>query len=91
MKESVLLFVKAMYAPVTPFVKRLRAFEKVELKPGEKKTVCFMLSEKDFTYVDRNYKTVKLPGSYKILVDDLQCEIEYESKEDCSGYQPNLS
>lgn len=76
-KESVLLFLKAMYAPVTPFVKRLRAFEKVELKPGEKKTVHFMLSEEDFTYVDRNYKTVKLPGSYKILVEDLQCEIEY--------------
>jgi len=75
--ESVLLFVKALYAPVTPFVKRLRNFTKVYLKSGEKKTVEFMLTEEDFTYVDLNFKTTVLKGSYNILIDKLECDIQY--------------
>lgn len=75
--ESVLLFVKSLYAPVTPFVKRLRNFTKVYLKTGEKKTVEFMLTEEDFTYVDLNFKTTVLNGKYKILIDKLECDLEY--------------
>lgn len=71
--ESVLLFLKVLYAPITPFVKRLRQFEKVFLKPNEKKTVEFILSEEDFTYVDVNYKTAHLPGDYKVLINNLEC------------------
>ena len=33
--ESVLLFVRALYCPVTPFVKRLRKFKKVHIGKGE--------------------------------------------------------
>lgn len=75
--ESVLLFVKALYAPVTPFVKRLRNFTKVYLKAGEKKTVEFTLTEEDFTYVDLNFKTTVLYGKHKILIDKLECDLEY--------------
>lgn len=75
--ESVLLFVKALYAPVTPFVKRLRNFAKVYLKAGEKKTVEFTLTQEDFTYVDLNFKTTVLNGQYKILIDKLECDLEY--------------
>ena len=74
--ESVLLFVKALYAPVTPFVKRLRSFKKVYIKAGEKVTVDFTLDDGDFTYVDLDCKTVKLPGKYKILIDKLDRDIE---------------
>lgn len=75
--ESVLLFVKALYAPITPFVKRLRNFSKVYLRTGEKKTVEFLLTEEDFTYVDLNFKTTVLNGQYKILIDKLECNLEY--------------
>lgn len=75
--ESVLLFVKALYAPITPFVKRLRNFKKVYLKKGEKKTVKFLLTEEDFTYVDLDFKTTVLNGDYKILIDKLECDLEY--------------
>ena len=33
-------------------VRELKAFEKVFLKSGEKKTVCFKLSGRDFAYYD---------------------------------------
>ena len=38
-KESVLLFSSDLIASLTPDIRRLRAFEKVELQPGETKTV----------------------------------------------------
>ena len=72
--ESVLLFLKVLYAPITPFVKRLRQFEKVYLNPGEEKTVQFTLRNDDFTYVDINYKQAHLPGDYKVLIDNFECE-----------------
>ena len=51
-------------------------FEKVLIKKGEKKTVTFNLTEGDFTYVDENYKTRILRGTHKILIEDLDAEIE---------------
>ncbi len=73
--ESVLLFVKMMHCPITPFAKKLRKFQKVNLKPGEKKTVEFFLQDEDFTYIDANMKTVKNTGEHKILIENLECSI----------------
>lgn len=74
--ESVLLFVKMMCCPITPFVKKLRKFAKVNLLPGQKKTVSFTLTDEDFTYIDFDMKPAKNKGTHKILVDTLECEIE---------------
>jgi len=75
--ESVLVFVRTMYCPVTPFVKKLRAFDKVLLKCGEKKTVNFTLTEEDFTYIDFDMKTAVSHGKQKIMVEDMEVLIEY--------------
>ena len=74
--ESVLLFVKMMYCPITPFVKKLRKFSKVNLKPSEKKTVEFTLTDEDFTYIDVNMKTAVNKGEHKIFIDTLECSVE---------------
>lgn len=74
--ESVLLFVKMMYCPITPFVKKLRKFTKVNLKPAEKKTVEFILTDEDFTYIDHNMKTAVNRGEHKIFIDTLKCSVE---------------
>ncbi len=73
--ESVLLFLQTLYAPITPFVKQLRKFAKVHLEPGERKQVVLQLTGEDFTYVDRDYKRSKLSGEYKIMIDDLECNV----------------
>ena len=75
--ESVLLFVKMMHCPITPFVKKLRKFKKVNLKPGDKKQVEFTLDSADFTYIDKDMKTAVNRGAHKILVDNLECSFEY--------------
>lgn len=75
--ESVLLFVKMMHCPITPFVKKLRSFKKVNLKPGDKKQVSFTLDSSDFTYIDKNMQTAVNHGTHKVLVDNLECSFEY--------------
>lgn len=51
-KESVLLFSTDMYATCTPDVRRLREFTKVDLAPGETKTVTFTLPATELAFVD---------------------------------------
>ncbi len=72
--EAVLLFLKAYYTRTTPFVKRLRRFEKVHLKKGERKTVQFTLNKEDFTYIDVDYSTDYSDGEHAVMVDNLTCE-----------------
>jgi beta-glucosidase len=72
------MFVRATWCPISPFEKRLRKFDKVFLKKGDKKTVEFTLTDEDFSYVDEDYKTVKHNGEHKLLVEGLECIVNFE-------------
>lgn len=72
-KEVVHLFTSDLYASsVTPDVKRLRRFEKIELKPGESKTVTFALNPADLSYVGRDGKTLLEAGDFEVMVEKLK-------------------
>ncbi len=78
-KESVLLYTSQMYASIAPDFKRLRAYDKINLKPGESKTVTFKLTSKDLAFVNDVSKTVTEPGEFKILVGDQTINFKYTS------------
>lgn len=65
-KESVLLFSSDLVASLTPDVRRLRAFEKVELKPGETKTVTLKLKGSDLAFVGYDGKWILEKGDFRI-------------------------
>ena len=67
-KEVVQLFVSDLIASLTPDVKRLRGFEKVDLKPGESRTVTFKLPLKDLAFVNTDNKRTLEAGDFKILI-----------------------
>lgn len=67
-KEVVHLFVSDLYASVTPEVKRLRAFQKVELAPGESKSITFTLTAKDLSFVGMDLKQVAEAGAFQVQV-----------------------
>lgn len=72
-KEVVHLFTSDLYASsVTPDVKRLRRFEKIELKPGESKTVTFELNPADLSYTGRDGKTILEAGEFEVLIGKLK-------------------
>lgn len=77
-KESVLLYVSDLIASVTPEVKRLRAFDKIELKPGESKVVSFKLDAASLSFINRDLKRVTEPGEFKITIADLSAKFNYQ-------------
>ncbi len=69
-KESVLLFSSDFYASSTPDVRRLRAFEKVSLEPGETKTVGLEVTAKDLAFVNYYGKWTLEAGEFALSVGD---------------------
>ena len=69
-KESVLLFSRDMVASIVPESRRLRAFTKVELKPGEQRTVTFTLPADDLAFVGIDGKRHLEPGEFLLQIAD---------------------
>lgn len=67
-KESILLFSGDKVASLTPDVRRLRAFDKVELKPGETKAVKLKVKASDLAFVGYDGKWVLEAGEFGIQV-----------------------
>lgn len=65
-KESVLLFSSDLVASLTPDIRRLRAFEKVELQPGETKTVTLKVKGSDLAFVGYDGKWILEKGDFRI-------------------------
>lgn len=77
-KETVLLFVSDEVASLTPDVRRLRAFEKIELIPGETKTVVMKVNADDLAFVGSDGKWRLEEGKFQVQVRNqilsLNCE-----------------
>lgn len=74
-KESVLLFSSDLIASMVPDGRRLRAFDKVELQPGETKTVIFELKADDLAFVGWNGKWRLEEGDFKLMIADQSADI----------------
>jgi beta-glucosidase len=63
------LYTSDLYASgITPDVKRLRRFEKINLKSGESKTLSFTLTADDLSYTNREGKKVTEAGEFEIRI-----------------------
>lgn len=69
-KEVVMLFSRDMVASMTPENRRLRAFEKVELQPGETRTVTFNLKGSDLAFVGADGKWILEKGAFRMQAGD---------------------
>lgn len=83
--EVVQLYVRDDVASVTRPVKLLRDFERVELAPGQSKTLTFKLGFEDLAMYDAAMKRVVEPGSFTVFaggnsVDTLEAKFEVTAK-----------
>jgi beta-glucosidase len=76
-KEVVQLYTSDVYASITPDVKRLRGFDKIDLAKGESKTVSFSLSADDVSFVNALNQWVTEKGEFKVEVGGLEASFEY--------------
>ncbi len=67
-EETVQLYIRDVYASITPAVKKLKGFQKIMLKAGETKTVKFPITVNDLTFIGGNLKPIYEPGEFKIMI-----------------------
>lgn len=74
-KESVLLFSSDLVASLTPDNRRLRAFDKVELQPGETKTVTLKVKGSDWAFVGYDGRWILEAGDFRMQVGNQVVEV----------------
>jgi beta-glucosidase len=67
-KEAILLYSSDLVASVVPDNKRLRDFTKIELKPGEVKTVTFQLPAKKLAFVGADGRWTLEEGDFILKI-----------------------
>jgi beta-glucosidase len=70
-KESVLVFATDEVASITPSVKKLKAFQKIELAPKQKRTVEFSISKEELKFIGKDAQPIFEPGAFQFHVGSL--------------------
>jgi beta-glucosidase len=73
--ETIQLYSSDLYASITPDIKRLRDFNKIEFKGGEIKTIMFDLPVSELAFANANNEFVVEPGKFKLSIDKFSKEI----------------
>jgi beta-glucosidase len=77
-KEVVQLYVSDLVASITPPVKRLRKFDKIQLAPGETKTVTFTLLPEDLAFVGKDNEWITEAGEFALHIGPITKKIVYK-------------
>ena len=67
-KEVVQFYIKDVIGQVTRPNKELKGFEKIELNPGESKTVTFTITPKMLEFTGIKMEKIIEPGDYKVMI-----------------------
>ena len=73
--ETVQLYLRHRFTPVATPVKQLRGFERVQLDPGQKKTVNFTLGPGELQLLDQDMQWKVVPGTFDIIVGKSSIDI----------------
>ncbi len=83
--EVVQLYIRDMASSVTRPLKELKGFERVTLRPGEKRRVRFTLTPQHLGFYNREMRFIVEPGAFKVFVgnssvDGLEANFEVVEK-----------
>lgn len=67
-EEVVQLYIRDVIRSITPPVKELKAFEKINLKPGESKEVKFTLGTDDLAFYHQDMSLAAEAGDFKVFI-----------------------
>ena len=80
--EVIQLYINDMQSEITRPVKELKGFKRVTLKPGQKKTITFILSIAQLSFYNKDMKYVVEPGTIKVMLgsssEDIRSIGEFE-------------
>jgi beta-glucosidase len=67
-KEVVQLYIRDMVGSITRPVRELKGFQKIEIIPGETKTVSFVITQDDLKFYNSDLKYNWEPGEFEIMI-----------------------
>ena len=73
--QVVQMYLHEHYAPVSLPVEQLRGFERVELQPGEKKTLQMTIRPEDLMLLDRDMLWRVSPGTFDVMIGNSSAEM----------------
>lgn len=76
--EVVQLYIKDEVSSVTTPIKQLRGFDKINLLPGEVKSVSFTLKPEDLTLLNSEMNWTVEPGRFNVMVGSSSADIRLE-------------
>ena len=71
-KEVVQLYLTDLVSSTTTPVRALKGFAKIDLRPGQKRTVRFMLHPADLALLDESMNRIVEPGEFEVRVGGLK-------------------
>ncbi|MDY8134754.1 glycoside hydrolase family 3 N-terminal domain-containing protein [Aquimarina sp. 2201CG5-10] len=77
-KETVLLFLSDLYASITPEVRALKGYKKIELDKEESKTVTFRIAKEELSFVNEKLETVAETGDFEINIGGLTKKFRFK-------------
>lgn len=69
-KEVVQLYYTDLVASITPSVKKLMGYSKIELMPQESKEIRFMIHRQDLSFINKELKRVTEDGEFQIMINN---------------------
>jgi beta-glucosidase len=77
-KEVVQVYYRDMVASITPSLKKLLDFKKIELAPAESKEVEFVVHKTDLSFINKNLQRVTEKGEFEISINGKMQKINVE-------------
>ena len=78
--DVVQLYLKDEVSSVTTYEYDLRGFERINLNPGEKKTVQFTLHPDDLALLDKNMNWTVEPGKFMVMIGSSSMDIKLKKE-----------
>lgn len=73
------LYIQYLHSTVVRSAKELKAFQRITLKPNEKKTIFFKLKAADLRYWDENLHQFELENDkIKLMVGSSSADIKFQ-------------
>ena len=79
-KETVIVYLNDEYGSLTRPNKQMKFFKKIELNPGENKTVSFELTRYDMSFINLLNERIVETGKFNIYVDNLTESFQLTAK-----------
>lgn len=72
--EAVLMYISDIYRSVSPPVKQLKGFEKIDLDPGQIRQIEFIITPEHLAFYGINMKKIVEPGKFVVSIGNLKKE-----------------